>query len=220
MFDGPEGLADAVVRTVAAGIANAAPRADLLYASMRLEVLREHLSSSASTESVEDYAAVFDEELRERDRRIEQLTAERDALEATLREERTAVRGVFRSPAERDYLPGERYTALRDAVSSAAEELQANSRRRHMLDSILEANPELSGRSWDQELKACFRGYRRMERNHRRLLGELGFEIKEDGKHHKLVWNGDQRYVVVVPKTSSDGRAGKNIAAALIRCIT
>ena len=37
----------------------------------------------------------------------------------------------------------------------------------------------------------------------------LGFEIKEDGKHYKVLYNGEQRYIQTMSKTPSDWRIGK-----------
>lgn len=44
---------------------------------------------------------------------------------------------------------------------------------------------------------------------------ELGITISEDGKHYKLTYNNDLRYMVTVGKTPSDNRAGNNNAALI-----
>ena len=44
---------------------------------------------------------------------------------------------------------------------------------------------------------------------------ELGITISEDGKHYKLTYNNDPRYMVTVGKTPSDNRAGNNNAALI-----
>ncbi len=41
-------------------------------------------------------------------------------------------------------------------------------------------------------------------------LNELGFEIKE-GKHHKMIYRGDERYMFTISKTGSDYRENDNI---------
>ncbi|WJW75560.1 hypothetical protein QVG61_00265 [Thiohalobacter sp. IOR34] len=53
----------------------------------------------------------------------------------------------------------------------------------------------------------------------RRFLEELGFEISGDGKHYKAIFMGDNRYTVSIPKTSSDHRAGMNLASEIINML-
>ena len=49
----------------------------------------------------------------------------------------------------------------------------------------------------------------------RQELMSLGFEITEAGKHYKITYRGDQRYMVTVGKTPSDNRSGSNNAALI-----
>lgn len=50
-------------------------------------------------------------------------------------------------------------------------------------------------------------------------LEAIGFTLSEDGKHIKLVFAEDPRYIGTLSKTGSDYRAGDNIAHDLIRLI-
>jgi hypothetical protein len=52
-----------------------------------------------------------------------------------------------------------------------------------------------------------------MDAKTRSALAKLGFDISEDGKHYKAVFQGDGRYTFSISKTSSDHRAGKNTAS-------
>lgn len=45
----------------------------------------------------------------------------------------------------------------------------------------------------------------------------MGFETPMNGKHSKLTYYGDSRYMATLAKTPSDGRSGSNIAAEMIR---
>jgi hypothetical protein len=49
-----------------------------------------------------------------------------------------------------------------------------------------------------------------MTSNIRTALIDAGFKITDDGKHYKLTYYDDERYVMSMSKTSSDCRAGKN----------
>jgi len=46
-------------------------------------------------------------------------------------------------------------------------------------------------------------------------LQDFGFIISSDGKHHKLTYYGDPRYVATMAKSSSDIRAGSNLASEI-----
>ena len=49
----------------------------------------------------------------------------------------------------------------------------------------------------------------------RQELLNLGFEITEEGKHYKLTYRDDPRYIVTIGKTPSDNRSGNNNAALI-----
>ena len=46
---------------------------------------------------------------------------------------------------------------------------------------------------------------------------DMGFTITEDGKHYKLTYKNDPRYMITIAKTPSDTRAGSNNAARINR---
>ena len=46
-------------------------------------------------------------------------------------------------------------------------------------------------------------------------LMDLGMTISDDGKHYKLTYRDDPRYMVTIGKTPSDNRAGNNNAALI-----
>jgi hypothetical protein len=52
-----------------------------------------------------------------------------------------------------------------------------------------------------------------MDAKTRNALGRLGFDLTDDGKHYKAVFQGDGRYTFSFSKTSSDHRTGKNLAS-------
>lgn len=56
-----------------------------------------------------------------------------------------------------------------------------------------------------------------MSNSLRRELEDFGFNITSDGKHYKLLYYGDARYSAIMSKTSSDGRAGNNLASEIIK---
>ena len=82
-----------------------------------------------------------------------------------------------------------------------------------MLD-LLKANAASGTRQRiEEEIKSLLKTYRDMDARTRNSLARLGFDLPEDGKHYKAVFQGDGRYTFTLPKTSSDHRAGKNMAS-------
>ena len=91
-----------------------------------------------------------------------------------------------------------------------------DTRRAHIISVLLECNvykrlPEKRR----EQLKNALKGYRSLNGSLKSLLESLGFEITEEGKHYKWTYFGDHRYMTTVAKTSSDGRAGLNIASTI-----
>ena len=109
---------------------------------------------------------------------------------------------------------------VREAVQDAASRTLDDSRQKHVLTSILTANPASGepGR-FRAELKDLLRGSKTVDSRIRRSLEKLGFEISEDGKHYKLVFQGDDRYTFSLAKSGSDRRGGLNAASDIARLL-
>ncbi|MNY75750.1 hypothetical protein D3C86_2151140 [compost metagenome] len=50
-------------------------------------------------------------------------------------------------------------------------------------------------------------------------LEALGFSLTEEGKHIKLVYQDDDRYTFILPKSGSDWRGGLNSASDIAKRI-
>ena len=89
-------------------------------------------------------------------------------------------------------------------------------RKGNILEDVLENNvyQHLSDER-KQKVKALFKGYKSLTGAMRQELMALGFEITEAGKHYKLTYGGDARYMVTIAKTPSDIRSGINNAALI-----
>ena len=110
---------------------------------------------------------------------------------------------------EEDFYQGE----IRDEALSATEK---GTRKADVLEDILDTNPCYHlAEERKQRIKAIFKGYKNLTGAMRQELQSLGFEITEAGKHYKITYRGDQRYMVTVGKTPSDNRSGNNNAALI-----
>lgn len=123
--------------------------------------------------------------------------------------------GLLKHGDEADLYDGEVrdivLAALKDALDRVA---QPGSRRDHVLRDLLEANePRGEAEKMREELKGLLRDYRSMDGKTKTALTRLGFDLSDDGKHWKAVFQGDPRYTFAFPKTGSDHRGGLNMVS-------
>lgn len=189
--------------------------------------LQEHLSRlridrlrSTGSASVDDYVSAFDAEIRAKDQRLSDADAEIKRLNSDLRRisatAGSSSAGLLKLGKEHDLWPNEIRDLIVAVLHDATRNLKDGSRRQHVVQDLLEANPQgAAADSMDADVKAALRTYRSMDAKVRAALGSLGFSITEDGKHYKATFRGDSRYMFTLPKTSSDHRAGKNAASEI-----
>ena len=107
---------------------------------------------------------------------------------------------------------------LLDALKESLPRCVPGSRRRDVLADIISKNNcqhIIDERA--AELKTLLKGYKNVSGSMKRTLQDLGFTISEEGKHYKLTYYGDSRYMITLAKTPSDGRSGLNIATTIIK---
>ena len=180
----------------------------------------QRLKDEGSTE-ISEYIEAFDAEIKAKDMQLQESEKEINRLEAALRYQDVKYANqeeglVLTVGKERDFFAGEMRRIVLVALSDASRNVRANGRRKHILDDLLNANKE-KGKSeaekLEAEIKSLFKTYRDMDARCRNALLQLGFDVTEDGKHYKAVYQGDNRYTFSIPKTSSEHRAGKNLAS-------
>ncbi len=176
----------------------------------------EQLQTEGST-GLDDYIKAFDAELAAKQSRLEEAEAEIARLSSELRKAAGSARGggrLLRAGTEQDLYPSETEDIIHEALSNAQRNAYPNGRKVHVLSDLLAANPIASTKQQlADEVKAILRDYKDMDARKRGALEELGFEISEEGKHYKAVFRGDGRYTFSISKTSSDHRAGLNLAS-------
>lgn len=209
-----------IAKDIRLALANRRLRSTCTWGHLQETISRKRydlLKSQDSTE-LQEYIDVFDAEQAAKDRKLIEAEQEISRLHAEIRRlsaaEETSVAGLIALGNEQDLYAHEIcdivIAALRDSLRVARD----NSRRQHVLLDLLDANqPSDNATKLGDEIKSLFRTYRDMDAPTRNALLKLGFDISEDGKHYKLVFQGDGRYTFTLPKTSSDHRAGKNIAS-------
>ena len=119
---------------------------------------------------------------------------------------------------EDEFFPNEIKLIVLDALKDALPKYATGTRRRDVLMDIISNNNcqnILVERA--EELKVLLKGYKNVSGSMKRTLQDIGFTITEDGKHFKLTYFGDGRYMVTLGKTPSDGRSGLNTATTIIK---
>lgn len=118
---------------------------------------------------------------------------------------------------EKDLYDGERKFLILDVLEKSVSNVPDNSRRKHVILDFIKNNDKLCDcNNIMKDIKNMFKQYRKMDSKLRQSLHEMGFSISEDGKHYKLFFKNDPRYMFTISKTSSDIRAGKNITSEII----
>ena len=173
----------------------------------------------------EELYAVFDEQLSEQTKTIEEQNRRIMALEQENHGLRNKIDGMDELPllyfGEEDELyDGEIREIVLDILSDCLKILKPKSRRSDIINDILENNefhniPEKKR----IEIKRILKGYSSLTASMKQSLNELGFEVKSDGKHYKLEYYGDWRYLVIASKRGSDHRAGDNLISEITKNI-
>lgn len=177
----------------------------------------EQLKSVGSTE-LQEYVEAFDAELAAKQARVEEAEEEIARLTAEIRRlsavTQSSSSGLIQRGAEQDLYQYEIADIVIDALADANRVARGGSRRQHVLQDLIKANPASGARlALEEEIKALLKTYQDMDSKTKNALTRLGFDLSDDGKHYKAVFQGDGRYTFSFSKTSSDHRAGKNLAS-------
>jgi hypothetical protein len=217
----PRALALAIAKDIRVALSNRRQSSDCTWAHLKEAVAKntyERLKQAGSTE-VDKFIAAFDEEIAAKEQVIKEREQEIARLNAELRRlhsiEKAGQAGLVKQGNELDLYDGEVRDIVLSALKDAADRVaQPGSRRDHVLRDLLTAN-ELGGQAEKlrEELKAMLRDYRSMDGRTKTALTRLGFDLSEDGKHWKAVFQGDARYTFAFPKTGSDYRGGLNMVS-------
>ncbi len=219
-FESPSELQEAVLDEIRLALVNRRPLARVTWAAVQERTSQQRLEDlkKSGTAAINDYIANFDREasaarqdLADAEREIGRLNSELKRYQARVASQAgISLQGI----PEQDLYEGEILGVIRDALHDAQSRVQPDGRRQHILDALVSANPPTGqADAYKSQLKDLLRDYRSMDSKTRDALEELGFEISEDGKHFKLTYQGDDRYVFTLAKTGSDHRGGLNAAS-------
>lgn len=219
-------LEQAVVDEIRMALTNRRPLARVTWPAVQELLSRRTyaaLREQGSTQ-IDRYVEEFDKEVKARREELEDAEREISRLQAEIRKYQAhnpMQSGlVLQASAEQDLYPGEILGIVRDALADAVPRVPNDSRRQHVLKGIVEANPPNGeAEAMRGRLKTLLRDFRSMDAKVRGGLQDMGFEISEEGKHFKIIFQGDDRYTFTMPKSGSDHRGGLNSASDIARLL-
>ncbi|HWB19209.1 MAG TPA: hypothetical protein VG711_02830 [Phycisphaerales bacterium] len=176
----------------------------------------------AGSNDIDQFIANFSGEITAKDQRIASAENEIQRLQAERRkyEARNPLGSglLIQTGNEQEFYANEMLSIICDALKAAIPMNPADSRRRDVLKSIVDANDVVSDAdAFREQLKNMLRGYRSMDSKLKSDFERMGFLLTSDGRHWKLCYQGDDRYTFALPKSSSDSRAGLNAASSIAK---
>ena len=196
----------------------------ILNSSLNQQITKYQEAESArqnAEKEIDQVYEAFDDDLKKMQQKMEELTKANEALmleNSVLRAKLnvTETMPIVYQGDEEDFYPDEIKDMILGVLDEALTNTEAATRRADILEDILENNlyQHLSEKR-KQKVKAMFKGYKHLNSAMKQELLELGITISDDGKHYKLTYKDDSRYMVTIGKTPSDNRAGNNNATLI-----
>lgn len=222
----PAEMERVVIEKVRSALVNRRPLARVTWSAVQELISRRtfnELRDQGSTE-VQKYVDGFDKELKSKQDKFEDAEREISRLGAEVRryQAQSPMQSglVLQTAPEQDLYTGELLGVVRDAIADAVTRVPNDSRRQHILNSIVQANPPTGeAATMRNHLKELLRDFRRMDPRVRNALQSMGFSISEDGKHYKIIFQGDDRYTFTMPKSGGDHRGGLNLTGDISRLL-
>lgn len=199
---------------------NSAVLSDNLQNQIQRLAEAESAKQSAEDEITQVYEE-FDEDIKNLQRKLDELTKANEALQMEnfgLRAKMNAsdAMPIIYQGNEEDFYPEEVKDMVLGVLTDALNNTEKGTRLYDVIEDILENNPYQHLRDErKQRVKNLFKGYKTLTGMMKQELLSLGFQITDDGKHYKITYQGDPRYMVTIGKTPSDNRAGSNNAGMI-----
>lgn len=180
----------------------------------------DELASREETQ-LNDWHKVYSEEIAAKEAIISNQELQITRLTNQLRKANTEIQesGIAIScGTEQEFYEGEFKDILIKSLHAAQHNCLQDSRRWHILATFLSQN-KISGytNGITEEIKQLLKTCTSLDRRTKSALLKLGFSISDEGKHYKLTFQNDPRYIFVLSKTGSDHRGGRNTCSEIIQ---
>ena len=166
----------------------------------------------------------FSDELEEKERIIKELNNRVIALQAENQGLRAKYEQVTEIPliyygVEDELYEGEIKDQILEMLHNQMSQVKKKTRKEHILQNILECN-EITGAvdKKRKDIKRILKGYTKVGDSLKCDLKAYGFAIEKEGRHYKLIYKGDSRYLFTMAASGSDSQhGGGNLSAEIIR---
>ncbi|MFC9707275.1 hypothetical protein ACFTRD_03865 [Paenibacillus sp. NPDC056933] len=112
---------------------------------------------------------------------------------------------------ERELFKNEQLEFILDLLQEKISSGSCSMRMKNVIESILSSNNRTNNKDeFLKSIKQILVSDRGLNKQDKKELKRLGFDVEESGKHYKLVYQMDDRYSFIVPKSPSDYRGPKN----------
>lgn len=217
-------LGDAIREDLHRTLRQRRPLPRCTWAHLREQVSQNTIAAlkSAGSLSIDDCIRSFGEEIAAKEQLLQEAEEEIERLRQELRQReiRPDDGNILLSPGtERNFYDQEILGIVLDALADARKYVRPDSRRQHVLQSIVDANPlpHRIATTRHETLKDLLCGMTTIDARIRRGLESMGFRISNGGKHYKLLYQGDDRYTYSLPQSGSDRRGGLKAASDISR---
>ena len=200
---------------------NNALLSDRLASQRQERIAAEEAKQDAENEKNDVYA-FFNGELETLEKQVADLKRQMLALRIENQGLRNKLAASDSIPVlfmgdEVDFFSGEiKEFAVRALSLALQKSIKPETRCADIISDLIKNNPtkeELANRQG--KIKNLLSSYTGMTSEIRQELLSLGFTITDDGKHYKLTYHEDDRYVSTLAKTPSDWRGSRNAVSQL-----
>lgn len=194
------------------------------------ELLQKQQKKSRETESAyEELLELKEQEQKQEVAKLqeenEKLTRQfNDCMRKHLKQGDTCADTVKFSCSESQFYDGEIRDTILKVIQSEKNRMdmdpnQTGRRKYHLLCALLNENQiQGNGVKMAAEVKKILTRIDRVSPKERRKLRSLGF-VDRVSRHNKLYFHNDDRYMLVLASTPSDGHAASNVAAEAVRML-
>lgn len=224
-YENPVRFSTAVANLVRRALTNNHPTVSCTWDYIRELVLKHRIEilKAQGVKEASDLISAFDEEGLAKDARIAKADSEISKLRAELQRMNSQLNdmqgGVLRPGVEQPLYSGEIKNNILKALKIAKNNVYQSGRCRHIIDDLLVKN---SGNKEEEKIEEELKKLNSATdfgRSERRQLEQLGFVINDDGRHIKVMYRNDPRYLFTVSKTGSDWRGMKNLVSEICRTL-
>ena len=128
---------------------------------------------------------------------------------------------MLRSAPIDEFFNGEQYDLVVTILTRALRNTETDTRAYELLEGILAENEvQGEGRAVDEMLKRVLSKGENIKERDLLDLQSLGFEVISDSNHYRLIYKGNEKYVITLHKTPSDARSGKNLVSDILKTIS